>query len=152
MMIQAQQGSNKDEYVPNPQRYNIGSYYKPPLGPSPLKPKKVRQDEIHDKIYELEKASKACVETIGEGIDSYWMMSKDLEKKVDDIDGRVGFLIKTVFELTDEKKFLKRKMLKLQYDMAELSICFANIVKQGNMKEEGDALSTQEEEQVPTRR
>jgi len=74
------------------------------------------------------------------------MMSTDLEKKVDDIDGRVGFLIKTVFELTDEKKFLKRKMLKLQYDMAELSIRFASIVKEGNIKEEGDTPSTQEEE------
>ena len=70
------------------------------------------------------------------------MMSKDLEKKVDDIDGRVGFLIKTIFELKDEKKFLKKKMLKLQYDMAELSIGFASIVKDGNIKEEGDALST----------
>ena len=106
MMRQAEWGRNKDEYIPNPYRYNIGSYYKPPLGPSPLKPKKVWKDEIHDKICELEKDSKACVETFGEGIDSYWMMSKDLEKKVDDIDGRVGFFIKTVFELTDENKFL----------------------------------------------
>ena len=56
MMRQAERGRNKDEYLPNPYRYNIGSYYKPPLGPSPLKPKKVRQDEIHDKIYQLEKA------------------------------------------------------------------------------------------------
>ena len=134
MIRQLERGKNKDEYLPNPYRHNIGSYYKPPLGPSPLKPKKVRQDEIHDKIYELEKASKACVETIGEGIDSYWMMRKDLEKKVDDIDGRVGLLIKIGFELTDEKKFLKNKMLKLQYDMAELNICFASIVKERNIK------------------
>ena len=41
------------------------------------------------------------------------MMSKDLEKKVNEIDGRVGFLIKTIFELTDEKKLLHEKFLKL---------------------------------------
>ena len=70
---------------------------------------------------------KACVDTIGEGIDSYWMMSKDLEKKVNDIDGRVDFLIKTVFELSDEKKLLQKKFLKLQFDMAELSNRFARI-------------------------
>ena len=63
------------------------------------------------------------------GIDSYWMMSKDLEKKVDDIDGRVGFLIKTVFELSDEKKLLQKKFLKLQCDMAELNNRFASIAK-----------------------
>jgi hypothetical protein len=37
----------------------------------------------------LEQISKACVETIGEGVDAYFMMSKDLNKKVDDIDGRL---------------------------------------------------------------
>ena len=56
MMRQEGNRKSKDEYLPNPYRHNIGYYYKPPLGPSPLKPKKVRQDEIHDKIYQLEKA------------------------------------------------------------------------------------------------
>ena len=102
-MRQEDQRRSHDEYLPNPYRHNIWSYYKPHLSSSPLKPKKVRQDEIHDKIYQLEKVSKACVETIGKAIDSYWMMSKDLEKKVDDIDGRVGFLIKTIFELRWEE-------------------------------------------------
>ena len=130
MMRQADQRKNKDEYPPNPYKYNIrGSSLRPPLGPSPLKPKKVQPDEIKEKINQLEKVSKACVETIGEGIDSYWMMNKDLEKKVNDIDGRVGFLIKTVFELSDEKKLLQKKFLKLQFDMAELSNRFASIAK-----------------------
>ena len=120
-MRQAEQRKNKDEYPPNPYRYNIRSYNGPPLAPSPLHPRRVQLDEIKDKINEPEKVSKACVNTIGKGIDSYWMMSKDLEKKVDDIDGRVGFLIKTVFELADEKKLLQKKFLKLQFDMAELS-------------------------------
>ena len=74
------------------------------------------------------------------------MSCKDLEKKVDDIDGRVGSLIKTVFELTDEKKFLKKKILKLQYDMAKLSIRLASVAKVSNPGEEGNALPTQEEE------
>ena len=78
MMRHVEQRKNKDEYPPNPYRYNIrGSSLRPPLGPSPLKPKKVQPDEIKEKINQLEKVLKACVETIGEGIDSYWMMNKD---------------------------------------------------------------------------
>lgn len=146
MMRQAEQRKNKDEYPPNPYRHNIRSYQKPPLGPSPLKPRKVRPDEIKDKINQLEKVSKACVDTIGEGIDSYWMMNKDLENKVNDIDGRVGFLIKTVFELSDEKKLLQKKFLKLQFDMAELSNRFASIAKACNMDEEGDVFFTPKKE------
>ena len=73
-------------------------------------------------------------------------MSKYLEKKVDDIDGRVGFLIKTVFELTDDKKLLQKKFLKLQFDMAELSNRFASIAKACNMDEEGDVFFTPKKE------
>ena len=72
MMRHVEQRKNQDEYPPNPYRYKIrGSSPKPPLGPSPLKPKKVQPDEIKEKINKLEQVSKACVETIGEGIDSY---------------------------------------------------------------------------------
>ena len=74
------------------------------------------------------------------------MMNKDLEKKVNDIDGRVGFLIKTVFELSDEKKLLQKKFLKLQFDMAELSNRFVSIAKACNMDEEGDVFFTPKKE------
>ena len=50
MMRQAEQRKNKDEYPPNPYRLNIRSYQKPHLGPSPVKPMRVRPDEIKDKI------------------------------------------------------------------------------------------------------
>ena len=38
---------------------------------------------IKEKIVEVEKVSKSCVNTIGEGIDAYWIMRKELENKVD---------------------------------------------------------------------
>ena len=144
-MRQAEQRKNKDEYPPNPYRYNIrGSSLRPPLGPSPLKPKKVQPNEIKEKINQLEKVSKACVETIGEGIDSYWMMNKDLEKNVNEIARRVGFFIKTIFELTDEKKLLQKKVLKLQFDVADLTSHFASIAQACNLDEEGKAASKKE--------
>ena len=74
------------------------------------------------------------------------MMNKYLEKKVNDIDGRVGFLIKTIFELSDEKKLLHKKFLKLQFDMAELNSRFASIAKACNMDEEGDVFFTPKKE------
>ena len=40
-----------------------------------------RPEEIKEKIKDLEKVSKACVNTIGEGIDAYWLMSKYLEAR-----------------------------------------------------------------------
>jgi hypothetical protein len=43
--------------------------------------KKVQPDEINEKISNLEQNSRAFVETIGEGVYAYWMMSKDLNKK-----------------------------------------------------------------------
>ena len=41
-------------------------------------------EEINKKIKDLEQVSKARVHTIGEGIDAYWLMSKDLDSRVDD--------------------------------------------------------------------
>lgn len=70
------------DYPPNPYIYNLqGSLSKFPLGPLPLKREKKTPtpDEIKESIDELEAISKRCVHTIGEGIDAYWMMSKDLE-------------------------------------------------------------------------
>ena len=55
-------------------------------------------------------------------------------------------MIKTVFELTDEKKLLQKKFLKLQFDMAELSNRFASIAKACNMDKEGDVFFTPKKE------
>ena len=71
-------------YPPNPYLYNLqGSLPKSPLRPLPLKceNKTPTPDKIKDKIDELEAISKAYVRTIGDGIDAYWMMTKDLEKR-----------------------------------------------------------------------
>jgi hypothetical protein len=73
----------------------------------------------------LEQISKACVETIGEGVDAYCMMSKDLNKKVDDIDGRLDYLVQVIKEQ--------------QADIEELSTrfaCIANSCRSKNEKEE----------------
>ena len=142
--------NKKKEYYPsNPYRYNLQiSVPITSLGPSPLKPKKEVPDEIKEKINELEQVSKACVSTVGEGIDAYWMMSKDLEKKVDDIDGRVKILVKLVLEMADDKKKLLNIVEGLQNDMIDLTTRFANIVYACNWKQgkKGDVFSPPKEE------
>jgi hypothetical protein len=80
--------------------YNLrGSIPKNHLGAFPLKPK-VHRNEIEEKVTKHEQVSKACVETFGEGVDAYWMMSKDLKKNVDDINGSVELLVNLVLEMT----------------------------------------------------
>ena len=67
------------------------------------------------------------------------MMSKDLNKKVDDIDGRVEFLVQVIKEQ--------------QADIEELSArfaCIANACSWKSEKEE-DIFYTPEKNQVPTR-
>jgi hypothetical protein len=133
----------KGTCMSNPYRYNLrGSLPKTPLDASPLKPK-VHPDEIEEKITKLEQVSKACVDIVGEGVDAYWMMSKDLEKKVNDIDGRVELLVKIILEMTEDKK----KLVKEQHgDIAELLAHFACITQACNMKreEEDDVFFTPE--------
>jgi hypothetical protein len=74
------------------------------------------------------------------------MMSKDLEKKVDDIDGRVKLLIKIVHEMADDKKKLVKLVKEQREDIAELSACFACIAHACNAKRKNkeDIVSTQE--------
>jgi hypothetical protein len=74
------------------------------------------------------------------------MMSKDLEKKVDDIDGRVELLIKIVHEMADDKKKLIKLVKGQREDIAELSACFVCIAYAFNIKrdKEEEILSTQE--------
>jgi peptidoglycan hydrolase CwlO-like protein len=73
----------------------------------------------------LEQILKACVQTIGEGVDAYCMMINDLNKKVDDIDGRLDYLVQVIKER--------------QADIEELSTrfaCIANACSSKNEKEE----------------
>ena len=69
-----------------------------------------------------------------------------MRKRVNDIDGRVGFLIKTGFELADDKKLLQKKFWKLQFDMAKLSSHFACIAKACSTDEESDVFVTSQKE------
>ena len=86
-------------------------------------------DEVKEKITELEEISKACVNTVGEGVDAYWMMSKDLENKINDIDGRMETLTKIVIEMAAEKKEILDIVQKQQATIIELSsrfVCIAH--------------------------
>ena len=99
----------------NPYRYNLRNMSpRPPLGPSPLKPKEECPDGIKEKINELEKVSQACVSTVREGFDAYWMMSKDLGKQVSHISDRFVSLLRTVYEIADENKKILEVMKKQQ--------------------------------------
>ena len=133
-----------------PTGYNLhGSSLKSPLGPSPLNPKRVQQDEIGERIAKLKQVSKTCVETIGEGVDAYWMMGKDLEKKVDDIDGRVEILAKIVIEMAEDKKLLLKIIKDQQANIVELSARFACIAHACSLKreeEDDDAFFTPRKE------
>jgi hypothetical protein len=122
---------------------------KSPLGLSPLNPKKVQHDEIGERIGKLEQVSKTCVETIGEGVDAYRMMGKDLEKKVDDIDGRVEILAKIVIEMAEDKKLLLKIIKEQQTNIVELSTRFACIAHDCSLKreeEDDDAFFTPKKE------
>ena len=143
VLRQVSMSKKKEDYPPNPYRYNLQkSAPKPPLGPSPLKPKRI-PDEIKEKIHELEQVSKECVSTVGKGIDAYWMMSKDLENKVDDVESRVELLVKLVVEMADEKNKLLIKVEGLQNDVDELTAHFANLSYACNWKQvkKGDVFS-----------
>jgi hypothetical protein len=56
----------------------------------------------------LEQVSKACVNTIGEGIDSYWLMSKNLEAKFDGLFHKIGLMADTINQNTAQLEFLTR--------------------------------------------
>ena len=131
--------------LPNPYRYNIsGSSQKPPLGPSPLS--NGSSDEVKEKINELEKISKAYVETMGEGVDAYWLMSKDLDHKVNGIDSRMTALTNIVIEMAEEKKDILNIVQQQQATIIELSARFACIAHactwKGKDEEEAEATST----------
>ena len=103
--------STPDEYPPNPYQFNIhGSIPLFPLRPpqnewgkEPPSP-----EEIKEKIKDLEQVSKACVNTIGEGIDAYWMISKDQEARVDGLFHKIDLMIDTLNQNTAQLEFLSR--------------------------------------------
>ena len=95
------------------------------MGPSPLS--NGSADEVKEKIDELENISKACVETMGEGVEDYWLMSKDLDHKVNDIDSRMTTLTNIVIEMAAEKKQILNIVQEQQAALIELSARFTCI-------------------------
>ena len=69
----------------------------------------------------LKKISKARVETMGEGVDAYWLMSKDLDHKVNYIDGRMTTLTNIVIEMAAEKEEILNILQEQQATLIELS-------------------------------
>jgi hypothetical protein len=77
---------------------------------------------------------------MSEGVESYWLMSKDLEKRVEDINWRVKTLSKVVLEMASDIKLLV-KLIKNQHDdITELVTRFACIAHACNLKWE-DTIS-----------
>ena len=76
------------------------------------------------------------------------MMSKGLEKKVDDVDGRVEVLVKLVLEMADDKKKLLKIVEGLQNDVINLTTRFGNIAYACNWKQErkNDVMALPKEE------
>ncbi|KAK1664817.1 hypothetical protein QYE76_052976 [Lolium multiflorum] len=73
-----------------------------------------------------------------EGVDSYWLMSKDLEKKVNDVNSRVETMAKVVLEMADDRK-LRVKIIKDQHDdITEFTTRFACTVHDCSLKWEDD--------------
>lgn len=140
---------NKEEsYPPNLYRYNLqGSFPKSPLGPSPLKREREvpNLEEIDEKISELEAISKACVNTIGEGIDAYWMMSKDFEQRVDLLYDRINTLTKVVLEILENNKLLMKVVSGQQEEIMEISARFLGIARSCNWKNVKNPTEEKEE-------
>jgi hypothetical protein len=80
----SQKQVKKEVFPPNPYRHNLGGSSL--QFPSRLPPtdERAQHEEIEERVAFLEKVSKACGETMNEGVDSYWLMNKDLEKRVED--------------------------------------------------------------------
>lgn len=97
------------DYPPNPNQFNIkGSI---PLFPQGSEPREWEKqpptpEEIKEKIKELEKVSKSCVSTIGEGNDCYWVMSKDLETQVDGLFHKIALMLESISEHSAQIEFL----------------------------------------------
>jgi hypothetical protein len=130
----SQKQMKKEVFPPNPYRYNLcGSSLQFPYSLPPID-ERVQHEEIEERIASLEKVSKACVETMSEGVDSYWLMSKDLEKRVEDIDQRVETLTKVFLEMVDDRKLVVKVIKNQHDDITELGTRFACIAHACNLK------------------
>jgi predicted transcriptional regulator len=124
----------------NPYRYNLHrSSLQFSSKQTPIKERE-QHEEIEERIISLEKVSKVCVETMSEGVDSYWLMSKDLEKRVEDINQRVETLTKVVLEMADDRKLLVKVIKNQHDDITKLATRFACIAQACNLKRE-DTIS-----------
>jgi uncharacterized Ntn-hydrolase superfamily protein len=149
-MEEGSQKQVKKEVFPlNPYRYNPrGSSLQFPSRLPPID-ERVQHEEIEESIASLEKVYKVCVETMSEGVDSYWLMSKDLEKRVKYINQRVETPTKVFLEMADDRKLLVKVIKNQHDDITELATHFACIAHACNLKREdtiSEASFTQEEE------
>ena len=65
--------------------------------------------------------------TIGEGIDAYWLMSKDLEARVDGLFHKIGLMVDTLNQNTAQLEFLTRVSDEQQTVIEEIMARFKNI-------------------------
>lgn len=127
----------KDEYPMNPYRYNIqGSLPKSSLELAPCEREKEAPtlDEIKEKIAELEKVSKVCVSTTGQGINAYWMMNKELENKVDCLYNRINAHVDVTIKLSAETDFLLKVVSEQQKRILGMTSHFQSIALACSMK------------------
>ena len=109
---QAKEGDDDttpNEYPPNPYEFNIHGYIPLfPLGPPQVEWGKEPRtpEEMKEKIRELERVSKACVNVIEGGIDSYQSMCKDQESRVDGHLHKVRLMIDALTNNTTQLEFL----------------------------------------------
>jgi hypothetical protein len=130
----------KESFPSNPYRYNLcGSSLQFPSR-LPSINKNVQNEEIEERIASLEKVYKDCEETMNEGVDSYWLMRKDLEKKVDGINNRVETLANVVLDMANDMKLLVKVIKRHHDDITELATSFSCITHACNLKREDDAV------------
>lgn len=103
-------------------------------------------DEIKEKINELEKVSKPCANTIGQRIDSYWMMNKDLESKVNSLYSKMDTLFDFTSKLFAETSLLTKLATEQQREISMMChfkcIGFACNVKKAEQSKEAKEEGT----------
>jgi hypothetical protein len=67
------------------------------------------------------------VNTIEEGIDSYWLMSKDLEARIDGLFHKIGLIVKILNQNTTQLEFFTRIVDEQQTVIEEIKGRFKNI-------------------------
>ena len=109
---QAKEGdedTTPDGYPPYPYQFNVcRSILLYPLGPTQSEWGKEppTPEDMKEKIRELEKVSKPCVNVITDGIHSCSLMSKYLEARVDGLLHNIGLMIDNLNNNTSQLEFL----------------------------------------------